>query len=154
MNRLEKSLRCPIAYLRGDEKRFSGCGKPAAPRHFHAVLAAAFPLDPVYIANTWMQMAGFRANGAGADVRPYDPSGNAISYVLKFIFQPGGDWDFGNLDLYLWSPASEMNRRQRRRLRRQAQRMLVTSGLPACDKLDIFANSGTDADCVDGNEPY
>jgi hypothetical protein len=128
MNRLEKSLHCPIAYVRGDEKRFSGSGKPAVPRHYHVILAAAVRLDPTYIANTWMQMAGFRANGAGAKVCPYDPNGNAIAYCLKFIFQPDGDWDFKNLDFYL-SPVSAMNtnRRQRRRLLRHAQRIAQAS---------------------------
>jgi len=72
-----------------------------------------------------MRMAGFRANGAGAKVCAYDPSGNAIAYCLKLIFQPDGDWDFKNLDLYL-CPANAVNRnrRQRRRLARQAQRIV------------------------------
>lgn len=137
MNRLERSFRCPIAYLRGDEKRFSGCGKPAAPRHYHVMLAAAVRLDATFIENTWMLMAGFRANGAGADVRAYDPKkGNAIAYCLKFIFQPDGDWDFKNLDLYLCPPnAMNRNRRQRRRLARNAQRMLEAAPLPVCDKI-------------------
>jgi hypothetical protein len=138
MNRLERSFRCPIAYLRGDEKRFSGCGKPAAPRHYHVMLAAAVRLDATFIENTWMLMAGFRANRAGAEVCAYDTKGNAIAYCLKFIFQPEGDWDFKNLDLYLCPPnAMNRNRRQRRRLARNAQRMLEASQsapLPVCDK--------------------
>jgi len=136
INQLEKSLCCPITYLRGDEKSFSGCGKPAIPRHFHVLMAAAIRLDTKYIANTWMQMAGFRADGAGAKVCAYDPKGNAIAYCLKLIFQPEGDWDFKNLDLYLSSPHA-MNRRQRRRLARNAQRMLEASQsapLPVRDK--------------------
>jgi hypothetical protein len=128
MNRLERSFRCPIAYLRGDEKRFSGCGKPAAPRHFHALLAAAVRLDAPFIENAWMRMAGFRTNGAGAKVCAYNPNGNAIAYCLKFIFQPNGDWDFKNLDFYL-CPVSAMNtnRRQRRRLLRHVQRIAQAS---------------------------
>ena len=125
MNLLERSFRCPIAYLRGDEKRFSGCGKPAAPRHYHVMLAAAVRLDPTCVGDTWMRMAGFRADGAGAKVCAYDPKGNAIAYCLKFIFQPEGNWDFRNLDLYLCPPnAMNKNRRQRRRLARNAQRLL------------------------------
>src|SRR5437588_11266156 len=40
VNRLERFIRGPVAFVRGDEKRFSGCGMPGAPRHFHAVFAA------------------------------------------------------------------------------------------------------------------
>jgi hypothetical protein len=142
INRLEKSLRCPIVYIRGDEKRYSGCGKPAAPRHFHLLMAAAIRLDANYIANTWMRMAGFRADGAGAKVCTYDSKGNAIAYCLKFIFQPDGDWDFKNLDLYLCPPnAMNKNRRQRRRLARQAHRKIeapspIESGTPRLADLD------------------
>ena len=141
MNRLEKSLRCPIAYVRGDEKRFSGCGKPAVPRHYHVLLAAAVRLDPTYVADTWMRMAGFRANGGGANVRAYDPSGNAIAYTLKFISEPDGNWDSRNLDLYLLSPTVEINHRIRRRLARQAHRKIeapspIESGTPRLADLD------------------
>jgi Resolvase, N terminal domain len=138
MNRLERSFRYPIVCLRGDEKRASGCGKPATPRHFHVMFAVAVRLDATFIENTWMLMAGFRANGAGAEVCAYDPKGNAIVYCLRFIFQPEGDWDFKNLDLYLCPPnAMNRNRRQRRRLARNAKRMLEASQsapLPVCDK--------------------
>lgn len=124
INLIERSLRCPITYLRGDEIRFSGCGKPAAPRHFHVLLAAAVPLDSKFIAKAWMRMAGFGANGEGAKVDAYDPKKNGIGYCLKLIFQPDGDWAFKNLDFYLCPPeAMNRNRRQRRRLLRNAQRM-------------------------------
>jgi hypothetical protein len=123
INRLEGRLRCPIVYLRGDEKRFSGCGKPEAPRHFHVLMAADFPLNPKPIADAWMDMAGRRENGAGADCRIYDPHLGGLPYTLKFINQLGGDWDFGNLDLFLMPNHEQMNARQRRRHARRAMRL-------------------------------
>ena len=45
VTRMEIFVRGPIAFVRGDEKRFSGCGMPGAPRHFHVVFAAHRRLD-------------------------------------------------------------------------------------------------------------
>jgi hypothetical protein len=123
IGRLEASLRCPMTYVRGDEKRFPGCGKPGAPRHFHVAMTAACPLNPKPIADAWMDIAGRRENGAGADCRVYDNSLGGLPYILKFINQPGGDWDFGNLDLFLLPNHEQMNTRQRRRHARQAMRL-------------------------------
>ena len=120
INRLERGIRGPVAYVRGDEKRFSGCGMPGAPRHFHALLAAHRKLDRNMVAGLWMNMAGRRKNGAGADVRIYDPTLDGLAYVLKFIDQPGNDWDLQNLDLFLTAPDKLNTSRQRRRLVRHA----------------------------------
>src|SRR6266568_737042 len=62
---LEKAYGCPIGWVRGDEKRFSGCGKPGAPRHYHVLMAASQKLDRYRVADTWMSMAGYRRDGAG-----------------------------------------------------------------------------------------
>jgi hypothetical protein len=123
INRLEYYLSCPIGYLRGDEKRFSGCGMPGAPRHFHALLAAEVPLNPKPIGDVWMDMAGRGENGAGAHILPYDPNLGGLAYCLKFINQPGGDWDLGNLDLFLPMNREQMNRRRRRRQARHEMRL-------------------------------
>lgn len=126
VNRLERHLRGPIAYVRGDEKRFSGCGKPGAPRHFHVVLTAHRQIDPVFVTDLWMSMAGRRENGAGADARRYDASLPGLAYVLKFINQPNGDWDLRNLDLFLPTTDIEpLSRRRRRRLARHKSRVAL-----------------------------
>jgi hypothetical protein len=124
VDRLEKSLAGPVGLIRGDEKRYSGCGMPGAPRHFHALLTAHRQIDRHLVADLWMSMAGRRENGAGADVRIYDPSLGGLAYTLKFIHQPLGDWDLRNLDLFL-SPRDpqRMDARQRRRLARHAKRL-------------------------------
>lgn len=124
VNIVEKQIRQPLAYIRGDEKRASGCGKPAAPRHYHALFAAGCQLEPDWLAKVWMAMAGSGANGAGAEIRVYDPSRNGLAYTLKFIFQPNGDWDFRSLDLFLTADAIKIDSRKRRRLARHATRLL------------------------------
>ncbi len=123
VDRLERFLQGPVAYVRSDEKRFSGCGMPAAPRHYHVVLTAHRRIDPQFVRNLWMSLAGHRENGAGADARIYDPSLPGLAYLLKFINEPDGEWDFRNLDLFL--PAKELSSlrsRQRRRLVRHQRR--------------------------------
>jgi hypothetical protein len=106
INRVERQLRAPIIYVRGDEKRYSGCGKPGAPRHYHLVMASSGTLNPRWMCERWEAIAGKRQNGAGADFRPYDPRLDGVAYVLKAIDQDGGDWVPGNLDLML--PTSEL----------------------------------------------
>jgi hypothetical protein len=127
--RMERFLCGPMVILRGDEKRFSGCGMPGAPRHFHALMAAHRRLDPRSVADQWMCVAGRRKNGAGADVRAYEPSLGGLAYVLKFINQPMGDWDLRNIDLFLLRPSDQchLNARQRRRLDRHIKRLLETN---------------------------
>ena len=132
IDRLEKRIQGPIAFVRGDEKRFSGCGKPAAPRHFHVLMTAHRPLGASWIADSWRALAGRRENGAGADVRRYDPDLGGLSYTLKFISQPGGNWDMRNLDLFLVPPdPRSLNCRQRRRLFKQKQRLENIEGANA-----------------------
>ncbi len=123
VNRLERYLRGPVAYVRGDEKRFSGCGKPAAPRHYHVVLTAHRRIDPSFVTDLWMSLAVRRKNGAGADVRIYDPALPGVAYILKFINEPDGDWGFRNLDLFLDAiEFTHPNHRQRRRMLRHKNR--------------------------------
>jgi hypothetical protein len=121
---IQKYCRSDVGYVRGDEKRFSGCGKPACPRHYHALLACGAPVSPRYVAALWMSMAGHRSDGAGAEVELYDPSQNGVSYALKLINQPSGDWTLSR-NLYLFLPPSNIEvvgKRMRRHLRRHSVR--------------------------------
>ena len=123
IKRLESTLRCNVAYVRGDEKRLSGCGKSACARHFHALLACTTPVTPRYIEESWMAMAGNRSDGAGAEVKPYDGERKGVEYVLKFINQTEGDWDFHKLDLFLpHEETNAPNHATKRRLRRHRAR--------------------------------
>jgi hypothetical protein len=127
INRLESSLKCNVAYVRGDEKRFSGCGKPACGRHFHVLLASEKPLPRGFVAFLWKSMAGKRSDDAGARVEPYDSHQNGVSYVLKSISDIHGDWSFRKLHLFHPEARSlqSSNARLRRSLRRQHARALV-----------------------------
>jgi hypothetical protein len=123
INRLERVLRFDIGYVRGDEKRLSGCGKPACGRHFHVLLTSVVDVDPATIENLWMSMAGNRDDGAGAQVHAYDANKNGVSYALKLINQVDGEWDFGKLHLFPpFLSTGKVTKRMRRHLRRQNAR--------------------------------
>jgi hypothetical protein len=123
IDRLERNIRCDVAHVRGDEKRLSGCGKPASGRHFHVLMASAAPVGPSFVEGLWMSMAGTRSDGAGAQVQAYDASLNGASYVLKLINRVDGDWAFRKLHLVHPSVSVGMlNLRQRRNLRRHEAR--------------------------------
>ena len=125
IDRLERILRSDVAYVRGDEKRLSGCGKPASGRHFHVLLTSAAPLSPSLVECLWMDMAGTRSDNAGAQVEAYDATRGGASYVLKLINQVDGDWAFRKLHLVHASvTVGQLNLRQRRNLRRHQARVL------------------------------
>jgi hypothetical protein len=129
INRLERHLKCDVAYVRGDEKRLSGCGKPASGRHFHVLMTCVAPVSPFFVEVLWMSMAGNRSDGAGAQVQAYDASLNGVSYVLKLINQVDGDWAFRKLHLvHPCVSVGTLNCRQRRNLRRHEARILSEAG--------------------------
>ena len=88
-------------------------------------MTSAIPLRSQLISATWTQLAGSRAHGAGAYVRPFDETRNGLAYTLKKIFEPDGDWDFRNLDLNLSPDDTVMNARMRRRFARHARRVVT-----------------------------
>src|SRR5581483_9712002 len=52
IDRLEAKTGGCLGYVRGDEKRFSGCGMPASPRHFHVLMTSETYLDPGLVSTT------------------------------------------------------------------------------------------------------
>jgi hypothetical protein len=126
INRMEKQIGCDIAWVRGDEKKMSGCGMPASARHYHVLFWSAAPLSGWLFEAEWMSMAGKRWDEQGAKVDPYNPHRNGVAYVLKRIYTPDGDWKFRKLDLALPASLSEpATSRQRRRLRRHNDRKMT-----------------------------
>jgi hypothetical protein len=124
-NRLERHLGCEVCFIRGDEKRFSGCGRPASGRHFHALLNCVAPVNASFIQSLWKSMAGNRSDDAGALVEAYNSSENGAGYVLKCINQPDGNWAFRNLELFhpeARASPQTVNARWRRKLRRLEER--------------------------------
>lgn len=124
INELELFLKCNVGYVRGDEKTFSGCGKPASGRHFHALMTSEAKLSPAVIETLWMSKAGNGKDHAGAHVELYDGNPKGASYVLKFINRQHGDWTFEKLHLFLPSTdPTKLNKRQRKALRRHHARL-------------------------------
>ena len=120
VNCIESTVKADVIYVRGDEKRFSGCSKPACGRHYHAVMASAAPLAPSLLEFFWNSIAGNRNDGAV--VLPYDPKRNGLAYVLKLMNQQHGDWSFGKLCLALPGMTAQ-NHQQRRNLQRHQSRL-------------------------------
>jgi hypothetical protein len=120
VDRLERHLHCGICFIRGDEKRFSGCGMPASGRHFHVLMTCVPTVSPKLIESVWLNMAGTRADGAGAQVEDYNPNDNGAGYVLKHIYEPEGNLAFRNLDLY--HPDAKHSQKQNKRWRRRLKR--------------------------------
>ncbi len=125
INRIERNQKCDVGYVRGDEKRFSGCGMPASPRHYHALLICTAPITPEFVEELWMCMAGRRSGGAGALVAQYVPGPDpkskleCPSYVMKFINQVHGDWAMRKMHLFKPPPGEQKRRsRMHRHLRR------------------------------------
>src|SRR5262249_1256431 len=117
-------LKCDVCYVRGDERRPSGCGRPACGRHFHVLLTSVAPMHPTFVKELWQSMAGNPSDGAGAKGEPYDSALNRATYMLKLINTVNGDWKFRNLDLFHHEARSlhKMTSRFRRRLRRHKAR--------------------------------
>ncbi len=124
INRTERHLGTDVCYVRGDEKRFSGCGLPGSARHFHVLMTSLVPMHPLWVKQMWQGMAGNRSDDAGAMVEPYNGFHHGARYVLKFINQPEGDWAFRNLHLFHPEARSlqDLHGRQRRNLRRHKAR--------------------------------
>jgi hypothetical protein len=131
INRLERALKCDVAYVRGDEKRPSGRGRPECGRHYHALLTSAAPLNSTYVAWLWMSMAGNRGDNAGAKVEPYNPARTGAEYVLKGMNEVDGDWKFRKLELF--HPESRGQQKMTKRFRRSLRRHKV--------RLKKFANT-------------
>lgn len=121
INCLERMTHADTVYIRGDEKRFSGCGKPACGRHFHVLMASAAPLDPFFVECLWKDIVGHRDDGA--DVRPHDPELEGAQYVFKMMNKPYGEWTARNLHLVLPMEQGKAGMRTRRNLKRHEHRL-------------------------------
>lgn len=131
---LEFELGAPIAFVRGDEKRFSGCGMPASPRHFHALMAGTAKLDPLRLVNRWRAFGGsgrLKFNGIdyeydSAKVTDRFAPRQTLEYCLKFINETDGDWTLRNLH-YFTPGVDAVGHRAKRRAARHARRVNGTA---------------------------
>jgi hypothetical protein len=123
INEMEKTMRCPIAFVRGDEKRAAAFGVAESSRHFHAVLTCRASVDPVVFERTWYRYGGTGNKGDSAEVRVCTSQTDVIGYCLKLIDETEGDWRFRNLDLFMpGASPSKDNYRSRRRASRDRAR--------------------------------
>jgi hypothetical protein len=124
INEAERQIRSQIAFIRGDEKRFSGCGMPAAPRHYHLLLTSRVQLNPVNMTHRWRHFGGSGVGQDSAIIERCESPVKAAEYCLKFINETEGDWKLRNLDLFLpGSMPANLDMRGRRRQRRDAARL-------------------------------
>jgi hypothetical protein len=119
INELERLVRSPIAFVRGDERRKAGYGLSESGRHYHALLTSRVTLDPITIARIWRRYGGSGNDQDSAKVDSYNSELPGAEYSLKFINQTEGDWTFRNLDLFLPGhvPHGNNNRARRRAAR-------------------------------------
>ena len=134
INFLEHELGAPIAFVRGDEKRWSGCGKPGSPRHYHVLMTSTAYLDPQRLKAVWRKFAGsgcrkFDGSEYVQDsakvLDRFDPRARA-EYCLKFINETDGDWTHRNLH-YFVSGVTPVGHRAKRRAARHAKRVSGTA---------------------------
>lgn len=142
LNYVEKSMHAPVSCFIGKEcdpankKRWSGCGMPASPVHFHLLMGSAVPLDSGHIRKTWHRYGGRGKYQDSADVRPYDPeyelhhaaaSINAADYVTKYMVHPEWHWREHRLELMVPDrPESyKTSARMRRLITRNEERKSV-----------------------------
>ena len=126
INFLEHKLGAPIAFVRGDEKRWSGCGKPGSPRHYHVLMTSTAALDPLYLMVVWRRFAGSGRGQDSALVEYVENPKKAAAYCLKFINETDGDWTHHNLH-YFVSGLTPVGHRATRQAARQAKRASGTA---------------------------
>jgi hypothetical protein len=126
INELERQVRSPIAFVRGDEKRGAGFGLPESGRHYHVLLTSLAPLDPVSIAKTWRRYGGNGKDYDSAKVDQFRSELKGAEYSLKMINETEGDWKFRNLHLFLpdYTPGKDNKRSRRRKARNDSRSTL------------------------------
>ena len=68
-----------IAWVRADERRWSGYASPEIPLHYHALLKYQHVPAPEDVAALWKSRAG------DAKVETYDAGGGAAWYIAKIV---------------------------------------------------------------------
>jgi hypothetical protein len=91
LNSLERHYKRRIRCFWAEEKRWSGCGRPAIAPHFHLLMACdRRPLAPEYPQQLWDTLGG------RAEMRVYDPSLDGAFYCAKLISLPDATYDLVN----------------------------------------------------------
>lgn len=89
---LERYTRGRTGWIRATEGRWSGCGKPYIPLHYHALLIYKNPPAPGAVEAMWGSKSG------DGKVEIYDPARGAAWYVTKMFSYNDYDFDLGGLE--------------------------------------------------------
>ncbi len=89
---LGRATHGPVGWVRADEQRWSGSGRPAIPLHFHALLKYKNVPAPEGVAGLWKARAG------DAKVQVYSAGGGAALYMAKMFPFPDSRYDLGGLE--------------------------------------------------------
>lgn len=98
---LGRLTRGRVAWIRADEKRWSGCAKPIIPLHFHSLLKYQHVPDAEAVAALWKARAG------DAMVEAYRSGGGAAWYVAKMFPCEDSAFDMGGLEHFARLPEVE-----------------------------------------------
>jgi len=98
INSLGRLTHGRVAWVRADERRWSGLASPGIPLHFHSLLKYQHVPDAEAVAALWKSRAG------DAQVEAYRSGGGAAWYVAKMF--PCGDsgFDMGGLEHFARLP--------------------------------------------------
>ena len=97
---LGRLTRGRVGWVRADEQRWSGCGTPEIPLHFHSLLRYQNVPAPEAVAALWKSKAG------DAQVEAYGSGGGAAWYLAKMFPYEDTRYDLGGLKHFTRSPES------------------------------------------------
>jgi hypothetical protein len=89
-----------VAWVRADERRWSGYASPGDPLHYHALLKYKHVPAAEAVAGLWKTKAG------DARVEAYDPGG-AAWYIAKMFPYEDTRYDMGGLEHFVRLPEAQ-----------------------------------------------
>jgi hypothetical protein len=98
INSLGRFTHGRVAWVRADERRWSGCASPEIPLHYHALLKYQNVPAPEAVATLWKSRAG------DAKVEAYNCAGGAAYYIAKMFPYEDTRYDLGGLEHFARSP--------------------------------------------------
>ncbi len=84
-----------VGWVRADEKRWSGCGSPEIPLHFHALMRYQKVTTPEAVAALWKSRAG------DAKVEVCDPARGPAWYIAKMFPYEDTRYDLAGLEYFM-----------------------------------------------------
>jgi hypothetical protein len=83
-----------VGWVRADEQRWSGYGRPEIPLHYHALLKYQNVPAPEAVEAQWKSRAG------DAKVEVYGSGGGAAYYIAKMFPYEDTKYDLGGLERF------------------------------------------------------